>query len=575
MRPRQLAIWPMVCVALCVSKCEAFLVQQPSIAGRAPWETGRVTALRIHHDQVMLREGTLTGRRTALPQPTMQVQSDSMQGPNRILRFQAADMEIRRQVGEMGYATVTDWEYYTPRNPLDPEAPSRTYEASGAAVRLFEAKIARGSLMNARVLLKEYFPRAREIAEQELRVYTDLVTAWDDVAPDEDFADAPVATLRGWFQTTEECERASFRENWKNRFPKVAPPGAGNLWLLFRWQGNKAMSEFARSLASPVSFWDQLSAPVFGPRKSNLNTQFYFLRNLVKECLAALTFLHERGVIHRSIGPSSVTMNTFDVIEGDRLQVKLRDFGFASRAALLDDGTLTKAQRAGARTPGELLAFVASEDLYAMGYALAETIFTALAITEEAEAEPQGTKMTPITKQWVKQTQGPDTDDAVSSLGPIGGSQTSGMPSKPAARTDQDALKKLMEDVFESDVKGAFRDYCEAEERWVDVVSFLDLEDRAGWDLLHDMINSKRLAQGDESSYADDSNLDDAGGKSLAELSEDEIADLVPSFAPSTAPQPLQQGTGKAVPSARTLLDNPLVSSLNRPWWAKKSGAAM
>lgn len=146
------------------------------------------------------------------------------------------------------------------------------------------------------------------------------------------------------------------------------------------------MSEFANSMSSATSFWDQLSEPMFGPRKSNLKTQFYFLRNLIKECLAALTFLHERGVIHRSIGASSITLNTFDVTQGDNLQVipcaappppahqqhnptrgcilasnptraqltplllvrreqvKLRDFGFASRAALLDDGTLRKAQ---------------------------------------------------------------------------------------------------------------------------------------------------------------------------------------------------------------------------------------
>jgi len=412
--------------------------------------------------------------------------------------------------------------------------------------------------MNARVLLKEYFPVAREIAEQELRVYTDLVTAWDDVAPDEDFADAPVATLRGWFQTTMECERRAFREDWTNRFPRVEPPTAGNLWLLFRWQGNKAMSEFANSMSSATSFWDQLSEPMFGPRKSNLKTQFYFLRNLIKECLAALTFLHERGVIHRSIGASSITLNTFDVTQGDNLQVKLRDFGFASRAALLDDGTLRKAQEAGARSPGEMLAFVAAEDLYAMGYALAETVFTSLAAKEAAQTEPKGTKMTPIMKQWIQQAQGggDEAPGPVQSLGPVGSPQAS---ARPAARTDQDALKKLMEDVFDSDIKGAFRDYCEAEERWADVVAFLDLEDRAGWQLLDDMINSKRRVQGKTED------------KTLSELSEDEIADLVPSFAPSNAPEAKAQ----AAPSARTLLDNALVSSLKRPWWARKSGAAV
>jgi hypothetical protein len=81
-----------------------------------------------------------------------------------------------RQTGEMGFATLTDWEYYGgARNPLDPATPSRTLDASGTTVRLFAARVARGSLQGARVQLKEFFPRAEDIARQELRVYTDLI----------------------------------------------------------------------------------------------------------------------------------------------------------------------------------------------------------------------------------------------------------------------------------------------------------------------------------------------------------------------------------------------------------------
>ena len=39
-------------------------------------------------------------------------------------------------------------------------------EAAGPSVRLFEARIARGSLMGARLLLKEYLPAARDVAQQ-------------------------------------------------------------------------------------------------------------------------------------------------------------------------------------------------------------------------------------------------------------------------------------------------------------------------------------------------------------------------------------------------------------------------
>ncbi|KAJ1494975.1 hypothetical protein T484DRAFT_1764239 [Baffinella frigidus] len=52
-----------------------------------------------------------------------------------LVRFSAADMEILGQApptGEMGFATVTDWEYYGgQRNPLDLNTPARTLDTSG------------------------------------------------------------------------------------------------------------------------------------------------------------------------------------------------------------------------------------------------------------------------------------------------------------------------------------------------------------------------------------------------------------------------------------------------------------
>jgi hypothetical protein len=107
-----------------------------------------------------------------------EMQGGNADGQNQIVRFQAADMEIRRQVGEMGYATITDWEYYQARNPLDPNQPLRTVDAAGPSLRLWEARVARGPLRNARMLLKEYFASARDVAETELRVYTDLVDTY-------------------------------------------------------------------------------------------------------------------------------------------------------------------------------------------------------------------------------------------------------------------------------------------------------------------------------------------------------------------------------------------------------------
>lgn len=189
------------------------------------------------------------------------MQDRSPNSPNQIVQFQAADMEILRQVGEMGYATITDWEYYQGRNPLDPSQPLRTVDEAGPAVRLWEARVARGPLRNARMLLKEYLASAREVAEQELRVYTDLV---DTFPPSEDFGDAPVATLRGWFKTSVEVESLRFRSNWQERFPRAAVPKAGNIWLAFRWDAFKPMSDLAQSAQSAKrtsTVWDRIKMP--------------------------------------------------------------------------------------------------------------------------------------------------------------------------------------------------------------------------------------------------------------------------------------------------------------------------
>ena len=42
--------------------------------------------------------------------------------------------------------------------------------------------------------------------------------------------------------------------------------------------------------------------------------------------------------------------------------------------------------------------------------------------------------------------------------------------------TDQSALKKLIEDIYDGDMLGSFRDYCLAESDWQEVVLFLDIE---------------------------------------------------------------------------------------------------
>ncbi len=52
--------------------------------------------------------------------------------------------------------------------------------------------------------------------------------------------------------------------------------------------------------------------------------------------------------------------------------------------------------------------------------------------------------------------------------------------------TDEDALQRLMTDIFDQDME-EFKEYCEAEEVWASVVNLLNENDGAGWDVLEKM----------------------------------------------------------------------------------------
>jgi len=305
-------------------------------------------------------------------------------------------------------------------------------------------------------------------------------------------------------------------------------PQIGALWLVFRSDNVKPMSGLvaASAVKKEPTFFDKLSMPVvtLGGR-GRAKTEAY-LRNLVKECISALVFLHERGIVHRSIGPSSIGL-PFYIEEGPdaaSLDVKLRDFGFAARIARLDDDTLQEARKAGASTPTQIMNFLATEDIYAMGYALAETIFGTLAHSGGSA-------------------------DAIA---------------LPAPRTDQAKLKALMEDIYDGDISGAFRDYCTAEPTWEAVVSFLDLEDKAGWKLLETMVLCRRQQR----------EAGKPGGKRepkpLSEMSDTEASQIE---VPDSFMSSFQSDVNK-VPTARELLENALIRELPRPWYVQRNDEA-
>lgn len=349
-----------------------------------------------------------------------------------LFEFSPSDFEIRRLVGQQGYATITDWEYYATR---DPTAPTRTTQSSEPAIRLYEAVIISPlpRLYNARVMLKEFLPNGVELGVNEAEAYKMLYEA-DGTGINPDVV--PVATLLGTFITDESFDEPLFRRSWPKRFPNSPnPPRVGAPFLVFRWEGIKTGQSCAVTLEEEGN---RLFNNLF---PSNLvRRQGIFIRAFMKNSLESLRYLHATGgLVHRSIGLASIMVNTTEYRLASSLQVKMRDLGFAKPISQLANGEeLQRARKAGAVSPASIAAYYFSEDIYALGYAFLELIFSVFS----------GRVIT------------------------------------------QDTFKKLFEDTFDLDIT-RFRDYCVEDPDWKDAVAFLDQRDSSGWELLKQMLNAK------------------------------------------------------------------------------------
>ena len=290
--------------------------------------------------------------------------------------FTPSAFTIQRIVGQLGFATEVEWQYYSDgekrnRNPLDPNQPSRTVEASGISVRLFQGELFGGE----KVLLKEYLSCAREIGENELSMYTLLC---------DDGKENPVqlGSLLGHMQSDSSFDSAVFRDNWSRSIPSTPPPASGNLWLVFRWEGLATVGAFPR-VPQPRPWLD-----LTGGRQMR-DARAKYLMVLTGRCLQVLAYLHGKGVVHRSLGPSSLLLSTSQQDEAERLTVSLIDLGFAASASSLPQEEVENAMRRGASSPLAVLPMLALNDLHGLGYVLLE-LFLASAAAQVASRVGEG-----------------------------------------------------------------------------------------------------------------------------------------------------------------------------------------
>lgn len=109
---------------------------------------------------------------------------------------------------------------------------SNGIENTATSVRIFEARITGGT----RCFLKEFLPVGMSFGRRELSTTRKLVYRWNELHPETDqISTPPFPILLGSIRTDGRVEDPEFRNKWIMQFPTTKPPGANNLWLIYRW----------------------------------------------------------------------------------------------------------------------------------------------------------------------------------------------------------------------------------------------------------------------------------------------------------------------------------------------------
>jgi len=243
--------------------------------------------------------------------------------------FVPSDFEILRLVGKQSLLKIVEWEYYQKKNPTEPAV---TVEPGSLACRLYEAILYPNTREEREVLLKEYHKEALEIGYNEKSVFQVLEEEYGVDTSREDF---PLSKLLGSFEAPDTFETEDFLVRWRQALPYLDPPKAGHLFLVFDWEGLSTVSSYA--LRKNNSSW--FAARFFS--QGRYQRRCTWVKKIMLLSLECLEFLHSYRIVHLSLGPQSLLLNTTREDQVGALRVKLRDFGFSKRLSSLDDDVST------------------------------------------------------------------------------------------------------------------------------------------------------------------------------------------------------------------------------------------
>ncbi|GAQ79448.1 hypothetical protein KFL_000300460 [Klebsormidium nitens] len=211
---------------------------------------------------------------------------------------------------------------------------------------------------------------------------------------------------------------------------ETAEDEGARLWLVFEFEGMCTMEDFP-GIEQPPNVVD------FFRRGAAQERLTRFVKAVIRGAVEAMAFCHVRGVVHNAIAGSCFLLSTYEAKDWDKVRVKLSNFGFASDLSMgiesLDKEIQEMCRSLGADSPMAIASMCRQHDIRMLGLAIAEFVFSTLGKSE--------------------------------------------VPANAAS------IQRLWDGVYELNIE-AIRNYYLEDEDFKDVVDFLDVGEKAGWELL-------------------------------------------------------------------------------------------
>ena len=203
-------------------------------------------------------------------------------------------------------------------NEFDQWSSAASNTGVATSVRVFEARIPGGT----KCFLKEFLPVGLAFGKRELLTTRKLVARWNEIDSSTGDKIPPFPVLLGSLKTDERVEDPAFRNRWMMMFPKTRPPGAGNLWLIFKWD----QSSF-KSLKTFPPLPQVVEGLDYFRKEERISKRWRFVRKIMRSGLETVDFLHRSGYCHNAVSSESLWMSTTNQQSLDELGLSLTDLG--------------------------------------------------------------------------------------------------------------------------------------------------------------------------------------------------------------------------------------------------------